>query len=91
MQEGIVRETTKTPKTPLKVLQASTGEMGETEQIRTVFWVLNQSKLYGRAAKRKPLLTKTKGTQTAPTSTKTPGSRSPPKLIHLFFVTLTFP
>src|SRR4029434_3851052 len=55
----LVREATKTHMTTLKELQALTAEMGETLHTTTVARVLHQSKLYGRVAKRKPLLKKT--------------------------------
>lgn len=53
-----MREATKTPMTTLKELKASAAEMGETLHTTTVARVLHQSKLYGRVAKRKPLLKK---------------------------------
>uniref|UniRef100_A0A8P4FYI4 Transposase Tc1-like domain-containing protein n=1 Tax=Dicentrarchus labrax TaxID=13489 RepID=A0A8P4FYI4_DICLA len=52
----LVREATKTPTTTLKELKASVAQMGETVHTTTVSRVLHQSKLYGRVAKRKPLL-----------------------------------
>src|SRR4029434_4843941 len=55
----LVREATKTPMTTLKELQASAAEIGETLHTTTVARVLHQSKLYGRVAKRNPLLKKT--------------------------------
>ena len=54
-----MREANKTPMTTLKELQASAAEMGETLHTTTVAWFLHQRKLYGRVAKRKPLLKKT--------------------------------
>lgn len=45
---GVVREATKTAVTPLKELQVSAAEMGETEHSATVAQVLHKSKLYGR-------------------------------------------
>ena len=50
----IVREATKTPVNTLKEFKASAAEMGETQQL-----LLGSSQeLYGRVAKRKPLLKK---------------------------------
>ena len=54
----LVREATKTPTTTLKELKASVAQMGETVHSTTVAQVFHKSKLYGRVAKRKPLLKK---------------------------------
>ena len=50
----LVREVTKNPMVTLTELQSSSVEMGETSRRTTI----NQSGLYGRVARRKPLLCK---------------------------------
>ena len=51
-----MREATNTPITTLKESNASAAETGETLHTTTVARILHLSKLYGRMAKRKPLL-----------------------------------
>ncbi|MBN3294624.1 TCB2 transposase, partial [Polypterus senegalus] len=51
----LVKEATKGHVITLKELQATITETGETVQTKTVAWVLYQSKLCGRVAKRKLL------------------------------------
>jgi transposase len=52
----LVREVTKNPVTTLTELQSSLAEMGEPARRTTVSIALHQSGLYGRVARRKPLL-----------------------------------
>lgn len=54
----LMREATKTPTTTLKEFKASLAQMGKTVHTTTVARALHQLKLYGRVAKRKPLLKK---------------------------------
>lgn len=56
----LVREVTKTPVTTLKELKASAAEKGDTLQTASVAQLLHLSKLYGRVAKKKPTLKKTR-------------------------------
>ena len=54
----MVREVTKNPMVTLTELQSTSVEMGEPSRRTTIFAVLHQSGLYGRVARRKPLLNK---------------------------------
>ena len=54
----MVREVTKNPMVTLTELQSSSVEMGETSRRTTISAALHQSGLYGRVARRKPLLSK---------------------------------
>ncbi|MGH0117532.1 UNVERIFIED_CONTAM: hypothetical protein FKN15_038052 [Acipenser sinensis] len=58
-RRALVREATKRPRATLKELQSSTAELGDTVHAATIARVLHQTGLYGRVAKRKPLLKKT--------------------------------
>ena len=54
----LVREVTKNPMTTLTELQNSSSEMGESSGRTTVSAAFHKSRLYGRVARRKRLLTK---------------------------------
>ena len=54
----MVREVTINPMVTLIELQNSSVEMGEPLRRTTIFAALHQSGLYGRVARRKPLLSK---------------------------------
>jgi hypothetical protein len=54
----LVRELTKNPKVTLTELQSSSVEMGKPSRKTTISAALHQSGLYGRVARRKPLLGK---------------------------------
>ena len=54
----MVREVTKNPMVTLTELQSSSVEMGEPSRRTTISAALHQSGLYGRVARRKPLLSK---------------------------------
>ena len=54
----LVREVTKNPMVTLTELQSSPVEMGEPSRRTTISEALHQSGLYGRGARRKPLLSK---------------------------------
>ena len=54
----LVREVTKNPMGSLTELQSSSVEMGEPFRRTTISAALNQSGLYGRVDRRKPLLSK---------------------------------
>ena len=54
----MVREVTKILIVTLTELQSSSVEMGEPSRRTTILAALNQSGLYGRVARRKPLLSK---------------------------------
>ena len=54
----MVREVTKNPMFTLTELQSSSVEMGEPSRRTTISAALHQSGLYGRVARRKPLLSK---------------------------------
>ena len=54
----LVREVTKNPMTTLTELQSSLAEMGEPAGRITVSAALHKSRLYGRVARRTPLLRK---------------------------------
>nr|ACV85768.1 transposase [Acipenser fulvescens]ACV85769.1 transposase [Acipenser fulvescens] len=58
-RRALVREATKSPMATLKELQCSTAELGDTVHTATIARVLHKTGLYGRVAKRKPLLKKT--------------------------------
>jgi hypothetical protein len=57
-RRDIVREVTKNPMVTLTELQSSSVEMGETSRRTTISTALYQPGLYGRVARRKPLLGK---------------------------------
>ena len=57
-RRALVREVTKNPMVTLTELQHSSVEMGETSRRTTISAALHQSGLYGRVARRKPLLSK---------------------------------
>ena len=54
----MVREVTKNPMVTLTELQSSSVEMAERSRRTTIYAALHQSGLYGRVARRKPLLSK---------------------------------
>jgi hypothetical protein len=54
----LVREVTKNPMVTLTELQSFSVEMGEPSRRITISAALHQSGLYGRVARRKPLLSK---------------------------------
>ena len=54
----LVREVTKNPIVTVTELQSSSVEMGEPSRRTTISAALHQSGLYGREARRKPLLSK---------------------------------
>ena len=54
----MVREVTKNTMVTLTELQSSSVEMGEPSRRTTISEALNQSGLYGRVARQKPLLSK---------------------------------
>ena len=54
----MVREVTKNPMATLTELQSSSLKMGEPSRRTTISAALHQSGLYGRVARRKPLLSK---------------------------------
>uniref|UniRef100_A0AAZ3SUY4 Transposase Tc1-like domain-containing protein n=1 Tax=Oncorhynchus tshawytscha TaxID=74940 RepID=A0AAZ3SUY4_ONCTS len=56
-RRALVREVTKNPMVTLTELQSSSVEMGELSRRTTISAALHQSGLYGRVARRKPLLT----------------------------------
>ena len=56
--KALVREVTKNPMVTLTELQSSSVEMGEPSRRTTISAALHQSGLYGRVARRKPLLSK---------------------------------
>ena len=55
------REETKNPMVTLTEIQSSSVEMGESSRRTTISAALHQSGLYGRVARRKPLLSKRLG------------------------------
>uniref|UniRef100_A0A8C4TNQ4 Transposase Tc1-like domain-containing protein n=1 Tax=Erpetoichthys calabaricus TaxID=27687 RepID=A0A8C4TNQ4_ERPCA len=55
---ALVREVTKNPMVTLSELQRSSVERGEPSRRTTISAVIHQSGLYGRVARRKPLLNK---------------------------------
>ena len=55
-RRALVREVNKNPMVILTELQSSSVEMGETSRRTTISAALHQSRLYGRVARRKPLL-----------------------------------
>ena len=55
---ALLREVTKKLMVTLKELQSSSVEMGEPSRRTTISAALHQSTLYGRVARRKPLLSK---------------------------------
>ena len=57
-RRALVREVTKNPMVTLTELQSSSVEMGEPSRTTTISAALHQSHLYGRVARRKPLLSK---------------------------------
>jgi hypothetical protein len=57
-RRALFREVTKNPMVTLTDLQSSSVEMGETSRRTTIYAALHQSGLYGRVARRKPLLSK---------------------------------
>ena len=57
-RRALVREVTKNPMVTLTELQSSSVEMGEPSRRTTISAALHQSGLYGRVARRKPLLSK---------------------------------
>jgi transposase len=57
-RRALVREVTKNPMVTLTELQSSSVEMGEPSRRTTISAALHQSDLYGRVARRKPLLSK---------------------------------
>ena len=61
----LVREVTKNPMATLTELQSSMAEIGEPTGRTTISAALHKCRLYGRVAKRKPLLRKRHMTATA--------------------------
>uniref|UniRef100_A0AAZ3R014 Transposase Tc1-like domain-containing protein n=1 Tax=Oncorhynchus tshawytscha TaxID=74940 RepID=A0AAZ3R014_ONCTS len=57
-RRALVREVTKNPMVTLTELQSSSVEMGKPSRRKTTSAALHQSGLYGRVARRKPLLSK---------------------------------
>ena len=57
-RRAFVREVTKNPVVTLTELQSSSVEMGEPSRRTTISAALYQQGLYGRVARRKPLLSK---------------------------------
>ena len=57
-RRGLVMEVTKNPVVTQTELQSSSVEMGEPSRRPTSYAALHQSGLYGRKARRKPLLSK---------------------------------
>uniref|UniRef100_A0AAZ3RHS9 Transposase Tc1-like domain-containing protein n=1 Tax=Oncorhynchus tshawytscha TaxID=74940 RepID=A0AAZ3RHS9_ONCTS len=57
-RRALVREVTKNSMVTLDELQSSSVEIGEPSRRTTISAVLHQSGLYGRVARRKPLLSK---------------------------------
>ncbi|KAG2468920.1 TCB1 transposase, partial [Polypterus senegalus] len=57
-RRALVRETTKNPMVTLSELQRSSVERGEPSRRTTISAAIHQSDLYGRVARRKPLLSK---------------------------------
>ncbi|KAG2470802.1 TCB1 transposase, partial [Polypterus senegalus] len=57
-RRALVREVTKNPMVTLSELQRSSVERGEPSRRTTISAVIHQSGLYGRVARRKPLLSK---------------------------------
>uniref|UniRef100_A0AAZ3RTQ5 Transposase Tc1-like domain-containing protein n=1 Tax=Oncorhynchus tshawytscha TaxID=74940 RepID=A0AAZ3RTQ5_ONCTS len=57
-RRDLVREVTKNQIVTLRELQSSSVEMGEPPRRTTIAPALHQSGLYGREARRKPLLSK---------------------------------
>ena len=55
-RRALVREVKKNPKITVAELQRCSREMGESSTKSTITAALNQSGLYGRVARRKPLL-----------------------------------
>ncbi|TKS91133.1 Transposable element [Collichthys lucidus] len=55
-RRALVREVKKNPKIPVAELQRCSREMGESSTKSTITAALHQSGLYGRVARRKPLL-----------------------------------
>ncbi|KAL0151618.1 hypothetical protein M9458_053019 [Cirrhinus mrigala] len=55
-RRALVREVKKNPKITMAELQRCSREMGESCRISTITAALHQSGLYGRVARRKPLL-----------------------------------
>ena len=55
-RRALVREVKKNPKITLAELQRCSGEMGQSSRKTTITAALHQSGLYGRVARRKPLL-----------------------------------
>ncbi|KAG2465062.1 TCB1 transposase, partial [Polypterus senegalus] len=57
-RRALVRKVTKNPMVTLSELQRSSVERGEPSRRRTISAAIHQSGLYGRVARRKPLLSK---------------------------------
>ena len=57
-RRALVREVTKNPMVTLSELQHSSVERGEPSRKTTISAAIHQSGLYGRVARRKPLLSK---------------------------------
>ncbi|KAG2456946.1 TCB1 transposase, partial [Polypterus senegalus] len=57
-RRALVREVTKNPMVTLSELQMSSGERGEPSRRTIISAAIHQSGLYGRVARRKPLLSK---------------------------------
>ena len=57
-RRALVREVTKNPMVTLSELQRSSVERGEPSRRTTISAAIHQSGLYGRVARRKPLLSK---------------------------------
>jgi hypothetical protein len=57
-RRALVMEMTKNPIFTLRDLQSSFVEMGAPSRMTTIYAALHQSGLYGRVARRKPLLSK---------------------------------
>ena len=62
-RRALIREATKRPKITLKELQSSTAEIGVSVHKTTLSHTLHRAGLYGRVARKKPLL-KEKNKQT---------------------------
>ncbi|XP_078264148.1 uncharacterized protein LOC144598130 [Rhinoraja longicauda] len=57
-RRALIREVTKNPMVTLTELQSSSVKKGEPSRRKTISAALHQSGLYGRVARRKPLLSK---------------------------------
>ena len=55
-RRALIRDATKRPKKTLKELQSSTAEIGVSVHRTTLSRTLHRARLYGRVARKKPLL-----------------------------------